>query len=61
MASVMKSKNRKTAQEMQDEIFRKMLAEKKLKLASDFSMFILDSRKSTENNYGIKKVSQNSS
>lgn len=42
----MKQKYKKTAQEIQDEIFRKMSAAKKLKLASDFSMFILNSRRS---------------
>lgn len=46
----MKQKSKKTAQEMQDDIFRKMPAEKKLKLASDFSMFILRSK------YGFSKT-----
>lgn len=32
---------KKSAQDVQDKIFRKMSADKKLKLASDFSMFIL--------------------
>lgn len=45
-----KQKYRKTAQDVQDEIFRKMSAERKLKLASDFSMFILRSK------YGFPKT-----
>lgn len=32
---------KKSAQEIQDEIFRKMSAERKISLASDFSMFCL--------------------
>lgn len=35
----------KSAQDIQDEIFRKMPAEKRIKLASDFSMFLLELNK----------------
>lgn len=35
----------KTAQDVQDAIFRKMSASKKLRLASDFSLFCLDLNK----------------
>lgn len=35
----------KAAQEVQDAIFRKMSASKKLRLASDFSLFCLDLNK----------------
>lgn len=36
----MKLVNNKSAQDIQDEIFRKMSAGEKLKLASDFSIFL---------------------
>lgn len=37
----MKIKDKKTAQEVQDENFRKMSTDQKIKLVSDFSMFLL--------------------
>lgn len=43
----------KSAQEIQDDILIKMSAGKKLKLASDFSMFILKSR-----SYGFRSASR---
>lgn len=39
------SKPKKSVQEIQDEIFRKMSAEKKIKLASGFSMFLSELNK----------------
>ncbi|MCX6731447.1 MAG: hypothetical protein NTX55_00430 [Candidatus Parcubacteria bacterium] len=45
-----KIKSKKSAQDIQDEIFRKMSAERKIKLTSDFSMFILELNKI--GNYG---------
>lgn len=38
------TKNKKSVEEIQNDIFRKMPAARKLKLASDYSMFILRSR-----------------
>jgi len=37
----MKKETRKTAQERQDEIFRKMSAERKIKLSSELTSFCL--------------------
>lgn len=45
-----------SAQDRQDEIFRRMTPQKKLKLASDFSMFILSSKKLSRP-YGFSKIS----
>lgn len=42
-------KRTKTAQEIQDEIFRKMSADKKVKLASEISMFCLELNKLGKN------------
>ena len=53
-------KKKKSAQDIQDEIFRKMTPEKKLKLASDYSMFILQSRKSADS-YGISRTHRKNS
>lgn len=44
----------KTAQEIQNDIFRKMSADRKLSLASDFSRFILKLNKL--NNNGFSKT-----
>lgn len=44
---------KKSAQEIQDEIFKKMPFEKKLKLALDFSIFCLKIQK--RNFYGSRK------
>jgi hypothetical protein len=49
--------SQQAAQKIQDEIFRKMTAEKKLKLASDFSMFLLDLHKASNKN-GISKTNR---
>lgn len=38
---VPKFRQRRSAQDVQDEIFRRMSAAKRIKLASDFSMFLL--------------------
>lgn len=46
----------KSVQEIQDEIFRKMSAEKKLKLASDFSMFCLKLHQIGQS-HGLSKTS----
>ena len=50
---------RKSAQDIQDEIFRKMPANKKLKYASDFSMFLLELNR-LGNTHGFSKVTQKS-
>ncbi len=42
-------KKAKTTQEIQDEIFRKMSADKKIKLASEISMFCLELNKLGKN------------
>lgn len=39
------SKKQKSAQEIQDEIFRKMSADRKIKLGSELTMFCLKLRK----------------
>ena len=44
----------KTAQEIQNEIFRKMPAEKKIRLALDFSLFCLKLHKNRR--YGGRKT-----
>lgn len=44
-----------STQDRQDDIFRKMPAEKKLKLASDFSMFLIKLNKSAPN-YGLSRT-----
>ena len=49
----------KSAQDIQDEIFRKMPADKKLKYASDFSMFLLELNK-LGNTHGFSRVTQKS-
>jgi hypothetical protein len=45
----------KSAQDRQDEIFRKMPVEKKIELASDFSMFLLKLNQLGKN-YGLSKT-----
>ncbi|KKS65372.1 MAG: hypothetical protein UV67_C0025G0011 [Parcubacteria group bacterium GW2011_GWC1_43_12] len=55
----MQKKVSKSASEIQDEIFAKMSGEKKIKLASDFSMFLLSLNKSNKKNGFSKSVSQN--
>lgn len=44
---------------MQDDIFRKMSADRKLSLASDFSIFILELNKLNKNNGFSKTVGKN--
>jgi hypothetical protein len=55
-------KRAKKAQEMQDEIFRKMSADKKIKLASEISMFCLELNKlgKNEDNRPEKPFGKNS-
>lgn len=48
-------KQSRPAQAIQDEIFRRMSAEKKIKLTSDFSMFLLQLNKLGKN-YGFPKT-----
>lgn len=43
-------KNRKSSQEIQDKIFQRMSATKKIKLASDLTMFCLKLNRLNENN-----------
>ena len=50
---------KKTAQEIQDEIFCRMSADKKIKLASDFSMFILRLNKLSKDNGFPKTAGKN--
>ena len=50
---------KKSAQEVQDDIFRKMTADRKLDLASDFSMFILRLNKLSKNNGFSKTAGKN--
>lgn len=50
----------KNAQEIQNEIFRKLPPAKKLKLASDFSMFIMRSRNIADSN-GISRINSKNS
>lgn len=45
---------KKPAQKIQDEIFKKMPAEKKVKLALEFSLFCLKLQK--ENQHGARKT-----
>ena len=51
----MSSVKKKTAQDIQDDIFQKMSPQKKLRLASDFSMHILRLNKLGSNYYGLRK------
>lgn len=51
----MSSATTKSVQEMQDDIFRKMTPQKKLRLASGFSMFLLRLNKLGKNN-GLRKT-----
>ncbi len=55
-----KNKKQKTAQERQDEIFRKMSADRKVKLTSELSSFCLKLNSLNENNKPRKTSSQNS-
>ncbi len=55
MKSRQKTLSKKSAQDRQDDIFRKMPADKKLSLASDFSMFILGLNKLNKNN-GFSRI-----
>ena len=50
---------KKSAQEIQDDIFRRMSADKKLNLTSDFSMFILRLNKLNKDNGFPKAISKN--
>lgn len=52
-------KTKKTAQDIQDEIFRKMSASKKIKLVSDLSSFCL--KLNRLNKSGIRKASYKNS
>lgn len=57
MVKIQKVRKRKSAQDIQDEIFRKMSVEKKIKLMSDWSAFCLKiSRLDSKN--GTRKTSQ---
>lgn len=55
------AQKKKSAEEIQNEIFRKMPPAKKLKLASDYSMFILRSRKIADSSYGISRTNRKNS
>ncbi len=52
----MKTAKGKSAQDFQDGIIRKMSAERKLKLASDFSLFILNLHKLAPKTYGFPET-----
>lgn len=52
----MKSKPQKSAQEIQDDIFRKMSPDEKFKYASDFSMFLMELNKLGKYD-GLSKIS----
>lgn len=49
---------KKTVEEVQYNIFRMMPPAKKLKLASDFSMFIKQSKNNAERNHGVSRINR---
>lgn len=51
------NEKRKSAQEIQDEIFRKMSASKKIKLASELTMFCLKLNRLNNGNRKPRKTS----
>lgn len=53
----MRKKSKKSAQEVQDEIFRKMTANQRIKITSDFSTFILSLNKLGQN-YEFPRVNR---
>lgn len=55
IANSVQDKSFDNAQDRQDEIFRRMSTEKKVKLASDFSMFILRLHK-LKNQNGLSRI-----
>lgn len=55
---IMKTKTTPTAQDIQNEIFRKMPANESFKIASDFSMFLIKLNKVEKKKNGFSKTNR---